>query len=365
MNGTKENKKERKVMKRRLLTLLLVLGMSITLLPGCNGSSDEKPEEKISAEETAEQTEEVNEEEEAKKKEREELTGWVKEALEKHIQAKLWGANSETVEVDVNGEEKETQKSEKTMDNEKQIIMLLYHFDTNDQITFWAKEGEKIYQYEEIFSEDSKHDFVKIPCGENEALYYEAEAKGAGFSFGNTRTKEMMEYDISSEGEDGDAVKIKVVEQYKLNTEEYFQKMTRESVLKDYGWTEDDVKRVEGASESIDAYVAENEENIAKNKEHVYEATYYYWLTKEGHELVKSECRQQPTLMEYKAQDKFYEMMAKIEGYEAEENKVEHTDVKEYIFTTEYVTGDKCAPMEHFPKNPKEITREQWMNGEY
>lgn len=63
-----------------------MLGMSITLLPGCNRSSDEKPEEKVSAEETAGQTEEVNEEEEAKKKEWEELTNWVREAVEKICQ---------------------------------------------------------------------------------------------------------------------------------------------------------------------------------------------------------------------------------------------------------------------------------------
>lgn len=51
------------------------------------------------------------------------------------------------------------------------------------------------------------------------------------------------------------------------------------------------MKRVEGAAEAVDAYVAENEANITKNKEHVYEETYYYWFTKEGHELMKSECR--------------------------------------------------------------------------
>lgn len=352
-------------MKRRLLALLLVLGMSITLLPGCNGSSDEKPEEKSKTAEETGQTEEVNEEEEAKKKEREELTNWVREAVEKHAQANLWGVNGKTVEVDVNGKEKEIQKSEKTMDNEKQIIMLKYHFDTNDQLTFLAKEGDKVYQYEELYSEDSRYNFVKIPGGENEALYYETEAKSAELPFESTKLKEMLGYDITNEEEDGDTVKIKVVEQYKINAEEIFQKITRESLLKDYGQTEDSLKGVEGALEAVDAYVAENEENIAKNKDHVYEATYYYWLTKEGYELVKCEQRLQPTLAEYKARDKFIKIIDKIEGYESEDKEEEDAEIKEYIYTTEYVTGDKCAPIDDFPEHAKEITREQWMNGEY
>lgn len=357
--------KKGKIMKRRLLTLLLVLGMSVALMSGCGRSSEEKPEEKSPAEETTGQTEENNEEEDAKEKEKEELTGWVTEAVEKHAQANLWGADSHTIEVDVNGGEKETVKSVKTMDTEKQIIMFLYHFETNDQTTFWAKEGDKLYRYEESFSENADQSFLKILCGEKEAAYYEAEAKGAILPFESSPTKEMAGYDITNEGEDGDTVKIKVVEQYKLKTEEFFNEMTRESVLKDYGWTEDDMKRVEGASEAVDAYVAENEANIAKNKEHVYEEIYYYWLTKEGHELVKSECRQQPTIMEYDAQKKFFAMKAKMEGYTIENDEEEDAETKEYIITTEYVTGDKCTPIENFPKDAKEVTMEQWMNGEY
>lgn len=354
-------------MKRRLLALLLVLGMSAALLSGCSGSSDEKQEEKNPTEEATEQAEEVNEEEDAKEKEKEELTGWVREAVDKLTQTKLWGVNSKTTEVNVNGEEKETQKSEKTMDNEKQIIMFLYHFDTNDQTTFWTKEGDKVYQYEEMYSPDSsqKPHFLKISGGEDETAYYESEAKGGGLPFESTILKETAGYDITNEGEDGDSVKIKVVEQYKLNTEKFFSEITRESVMKDYGWTEDDMKHVEGASEAIDAYVAENEANIAKNKEHVYEATYYYWLTKEGHELVKSECRQQPTIAEYKAQDNLFEIDAKINDYTMEDNEKEDVEVKEYIITTEYVTGDECTPIENFPKDAKEVTREQWVNGEY
>lgn len=178
-------------MKRSLLVLLLVLGISAALLSGCDGSSDEIPKETNPAEKTMGQ-EKDNEEKEAKK-EQEELAGWVKEAAEKHVQAKLWGTNSKTVEVNANGEEKETQKSEKTMDNEKQIIMFLYHFDTNDQTTFWTKEGDKVYQYEEMYSADSsqKPHFLKIPGGEDGTAYYESEAKDGGLPFENTILKEI------------------------------------------------------------------------------------------------------------------------------------------------------------------------------
>lgn len=356
-------------MKRRLLTLLLVLGMSAALLSGCGGSSDEKAKEQKPAEEAEAtgQTEEINEAEETEKKEQEELSGWIREAVEKHIQTNLWGANSKTIAVDVNGKEKETQSSEKTMDNEKQIIMLLYHFDTNDQTTFWTKEGDKVYQYEETYSADSskKPHFLKISCKEDEAAYYESEAKNGRLPFESDKRVEVVGYDITNEGEDGDTVKIKIAEQSKINTDEFFEKVTKESVMDNYGWTEDDVKRVEGASEAIDAYVAENESNIAKNNEHVYESTFYYWLTKAGHELVKSEYSEQPIIAEYKAREKLSEIDAKIKGYEMEENQEKAAEVKEYITTTEYVTGDKCAPIDNFPKDAQEVTREQWMNGDY
>lgn len=356
--------KKGKIMKRRLLTLLLVLGMSAALLSGCGGSSEEKPEEKSPAEEVTEQTEEIDEEEEAKKKEQEELVGWLKEAVEKHVQTNLWGVNSKTIEVDANGEQKETLNLEKTMDNEKQIIMLLYHFETNDQTSFLTKEGDKIFQYEKGFSEDDKS-FLKIACGEDEAEYYEVEAKGGGLPFESNRQKEIVGYDISNEGEDGDAVKLKIVVQYKLNTDVYFEEVTKESIMENYGWTEDDIKRVEGASEAIEAYMTENETNIAKNKEHVYEATYYYWLTKEGHDLIKSECRQQPMIVERKAQNNLSKIDAEIMNYTMENNEEEDAEIKEYIFNAEYVTGDKCVPIDNFPKDAKEVTREQWLNGEY
>ena len=118
------------------------------------------------------------------------------------------------------------------------------------------------------------------------------------------------------------------------------------------------MKGVEGASEIIDAYVAENDANIEKNKENVYEAKFIYWLTKEGHELVKSECREQALKIEYEAMDRFYRLSDKINGYRTgREDSEEEIKIKEIVTSKEYVAGDKCAPIEDFPENAKEITR--------
>lgn len=357
-------------MKKRMLTWILVAGLSVAMLQGCGGSG-EKTEEGNATEETAGQSEESdagedgNTEEDEKKKEQEELEGWLKEAAEKLAREKLWGTNSTTIDTDVNGKQKDKTQFEKTIDNEKQIIKELYHFSTNDQTEFWTKEGDKEYQYTTVYMDNGNEEFRKVICDKDENQMYE-KLKVVELPFDSTKAREVVGCEVINGGEESDALKIKVDEQYKLNSDYFFREITRESILEDYGWTEDDVKRVEGASEAIDAYIAENGANIEKNQEKVYEATFIYWLTKEGHELIKSECREQPLEMEYKAANQFYRFSDKINGYETGEGKTEEeAETKEIITSTEYVTGEKCAPMKDFPKDAKEITREQFVNGEY
>lgn len=365
-----ESEKEReKVMKKRVLTWMLAASLSAALLTGCSGSGA-KSEENNASEEIAEQSEDSNAEEngdakeDEKKKEQEELEGWIREAAEKLAQEKLWGIKSITVDTDINGKQKDTTQLERTIDNERQIIKELYHFSTNDQTDFWTREGDKEYQYTEMYTEEGDKVFRKLICDKDENQMYDR-LKVELLPFDSSETREVLKCEATNEGEDGDALKIKVIEQYKIKPENFFREITRDSILKENGWTEDDVKRVEGASEAIDAYVAENDANIEKNKENVYEATFIYWLTKEGHELVKSECREQPLEIEYKAMNQFYRMNDKINGYETgEEETEEEVKTKESVTTKEYVAGDKCAPIEDFPKDAKEITREQYMNGE-
>lgn len=366
-----ESEKEReKVMKKRVLTWMLAASLSAALLTGCSGSGA-KSEENNASEETAEQSEDSNAEEngdakeDEKKKEQEELEGWIREAVEKLAQEKLWGIKSTTVDIDINGKQKDTTQLERTIDNERQIIKELYHFSTNDQTDFWTREGDKEYQYTEVYTEEGDKEFRKVICDKEETQMYER-LKVELLPFDSSLTREVLGCEVKNEGEDGDVIKIKVVEQYKLKPEQFFREMTRESVLKENGWTEDDVKGVEGASEIIDAYVTENDANIEKNKENVYEATFFYWITKEGNELVKSECREQALKIEYEAMDRFYRLSDKINGYgTGRKDSEEEIKIKETVTSKEYVAGDKCAPIEDFPEDAKEITREQYINGEY
>lgn len=356
-------------MKKRMLTWMLILGLSAAMLPGCGGSNG-KTEEKSQEETTENQSEdadagESSNAEDAEKKEQEELEGWLRDAVEKLAQEKLWKIRSTIVDIDINDKEKDTTQTERIIDNERQIIKQLYHFSTNDQTDFWTQEGDKKYHYTEVYTDEGDKEFRKVICDEDENQIYEM-LKVETLPFDSSETREVLECKATNEGEDDDAVKIKVSEQYKIKSEEYFPKITRESLLQENGWTEDDVKRVEGASEVIDAYIAENDANIEKNKENVYEATLIYWLTKEGHELIKSECREEPLKMEDEAMNQFYRMSDKINGYETEDDETEEeVEIKEYVTSKEYVTGDKCAPIEDFPENVKEITREQYKNGEY
>lgn len=348
---------------------MLVLGLSAAMLPGCGGSG-EKTEENNASEETSEQGQDSSagengsEEEDEEQKEQEELEGWLREAAEKLAQEKLWGMKSTIINTDINGKQKDEIQLEQTIDNERQIVKQLNHFSTNDQTEFWTKEGDKEYQYTTVYTDEGNKEFRKVICDKAGNQIYES-LKAVRLPFDSTIIREVLGCEVTNEGEDGDAVKIKVEEQYKLKPEQFFREITRESVLEDNGWTEDDVKRVEGASEALDAYVAENNANIENNKKNVYEATFIYWLTKDGHELVKSECREQPLKIEYKAMNQFGRFSDKINGVEMVEEMEEEAETKETVTSTDYVVGDKCAPIEDFPKDAKEITREQYMNGEH
>lgn len=41
---------------------------------------------------------------------------------------------------------------------------------------------------------------------------------------------------------------------------------------------------------------------------------------------------------------------------EDDKGSTEDEETKGYIITTKYVTGDKCTPIENFPKDAKEVT---------
>lgn len=363
---------------------MLVLGILAMLMSGCTNSSDPGGKEDNASVESAEDAEKIDDmsPEEAQ---RQELLGWLKEAAEQQAKESVWGYKEKNTIIYENGEKEENEGS-KTVDSQKQIVMYRYHFATNDQIDFYTREGDKEYQYvQDSKFDDEKGEYVDIFLKvllEEENTGYTFMAAPVGFSFEDSETMEYADYSLTDEGEEDGTVKIKVTEKFKLK--DHFAKVTRESVLEENGWTEEDVQAIEGASKALDAYIEENDKNIENLKDKEYERTTYYWLTKDEHRFVKSEGDSFIVDSEDEARAKFNAISWKIDTLRSEvengksrEEAVEQInemesdeaepwpEIKKSTYYYEYVTGEDCVPMEELPKDVKEITWEQYMNGEY
>lgn len=373
-------------MKKRLLTFMFVMGISVALLSGCGNDSgtDGNAEKETGA---ASETSGKSDEKSAEEKEQEELLGWLREASEQLAEEPVWGFKDKNVTVNEKGEKDETQTL-CTVDTQKQIAMYKYRFSTNDQLEFLTKEGDQEYIYHEVQTqEDGKEvekTYYKVPQTE--------EVKAAGYntytgiqplnlSFVSNDSVEYVDYNLENEGEEDGAIKIKLETELKLKKP--FPSITRESLLEESGWTEEQVGMIEGASEAIEAYIKENDANIERNKDKVYSNTAWYWITKDEHKLVKGEYESYILEQETEARNKYYTVSWKIdslksaleEGFSKEEavkmaNEIEDDSepwpqTTEAKATTEFVSGEECEPLEELPKDAKEITWEQYMNGEY
>lgn len=355
------------VMKKRILILLLA--MSAACLTAC-GSSESKDAKGEVVEET--KKEEIKEELSEEEKQTQELKGWLEEGAEKLQANKVYGYKAVDQFKYEDGSE-DSATSYLTIDTEKQIIMNKFIFETNTQLDFHVKEGDKEFEYiEEWNDEINKKEYVKkqVQAGDLRELYSER-LKVPVFTFENTKQYEVVDYAITNAGEDDDAIKLKVNSKFKFI--DVFDEMTRESVLKEFELSEEDLKRIDGASEALDAAIEENNKNIEKNKDKVYEREAYYWITKDSHELIKCEDQSVKIEKETTAENLFTNLRWKaadaksmIEGGMSEKEAVKEVmsqeemesfpDWTEGKFVTEYLAGDACEKIEDLPKDAKEVT---------
>lgn len=364
-------------MKRRVLTMLLAVTMTAALISGCGGNSGEGGEKKeeVSGEEKAEQPEE--------KDEQEELIGWLEEAGDQCEKEPVWGYVTESTTSFDDGST-DTSEMVFTVDTEKQIAMYKYDYSTNTQLDFYTVEDGKEYWYTEGYGDydESAEDFVKVPLKIENKEGYTRVAEAPAFFSENSEWTEVVEQKVTNAGEEDGMIKIQIDE--KIKHKEFGEELTRESVLGDYGWTEEEVAYVDGVSEALDAYVKENNEEIEKIRNTEYDYVTVVWITKDEHKLMKKEGKSVSiTTGDGEAARAFRNISWKVdsvksmleEGVSLEEAKqVVSEDMEEgetypksveSTYVTTFVTGADCTPLEELPKDAKEITEEQYYNGEY
>lgn len=365
-------------MKKKVLTLLLALTMTSALITGCGGNSDAGEEKKAEEGNTEEKAEEKDEE----KDEEKELTAWLDEAVKQYEAEALRGCTQEATSSYDDGSTEVT-KYVKTVDDEKKIVMSKYEYTTNTQTDFYTQEDGKDYWYAEGYNENGEPIMLKIESTE-EYNTYAGMAAEPKFLAESTDEIEVVEQTVTNAGEEDGMIKIQIDEKLKYHMSD--GDITRESVLDDCGWTEEDLAYLEGISEAIDAYVKETNEENKVIEETVYDVSETVWITADGHKLVKSESEQSSfNTGNGEAAMAFYNMRWKLDGIksmlaegisleEARQTADEQYSTDESgpsrIYTgvtrvTTYVTGGDCVPLEELPADAKEITEEQYYNGEY
>lgn len=365
-------------MKKKVLTLLLVFSMTAALITGCGGNSDAGEERKSEEGNTEEKTEEKDEEKE--------LISWLDEAVKQYEEETLRGSIQESTASYDDGSTDIT-KSIKTIDDEKKIVMSKYEFTTNTQLDFYTQEDGKEYWYAEGYGDydETTGESARIPLKMETENGYTSISEMPGFLFESTDWMEVVEQKVTNAREEDGMIKIRIDKKIKYKMSD--GDTTRESVLSDYGWTEEELTYLDGLSEALDAYVKETNEENKIIEDTVYEIPVTVWITKDEHKLVKEE-GENPVLRtgSHEAETAFYNMRWKLEsiksmmseGISLEEAKAavdedesataETASNPEWTgsaYVVTYVTGEDCVPLEEIPANAKEITEEQYYNGEY
>lgn len=363
--------------RNRVLAGLLCAAMALTV--GCGKTETIKEETKA---------------EEAEIKEEDQYLSWLEEAFQQYNEEKIRGTITEITDSMEDGSTDVT-KIITTMDTEKQQIMQKCEYSNPEWMgstEYYTKEGDKEYRYMEGYTWDDAGVSSSIPLkvlltGDKFSYGYSEQVIEAN-SYKSDEDREISDVKVSKEGEtdlDGTAaLKLKVEYKQRFKLEE----ATRESILEGHEMTEEDVAMLDGFSEQVDAYVDQQKRYEEENAspEEIVDIVY---ITSSSHELLRIEYAQADNdnnEEEINVTNRFYDGINKIsyakdrmaEGLSREEairmaneaiGDSTATDsmprVVSSVSTTNFVVGDQCEAIGELPADAREITDEQYLNGEY
>ena len=367
-------------MKKRSKVLAVLLCTAMAFTAGCAVKTESKGEG------------ETDTEAEEETSESDEYLSMIQEAYEQYQAEEVHGYMSENTDKREDGSS-ETYTWFRTIDKgQRQVLDKSIGSDGREYISFYTKEGENEYYYTEIITtfvdteEETKEYYKVLSTGQEYMTYsYYAEDE-EGKRYESNKYYDISNVNVTSEGEEElDGIQV---QKFKVEYDSQWkgrEERTRESLLEEYEWTEEDVAQLEGMSDAIDAYIEESNTQLKKDMDEVEKIAETVYLTSEDHRLVRMETETAVEDTDMPASEAFWKMSGKLrylkellsEGFGKDEamgmvNEVydEYEDVEElsptvlYSSVTDYQTGDSCEPIE-LPADAKELTWEQWQNGEY
>lgn len=212
-----------------------------------------------------------------------------KEAIEKLDKATHKAIETKSV-TSYDDETEEEEHYTCILDTKKNIIERTSENETGaaDYHCFNVKEkkGYGVYINDQLT--DGKWKYYAEELEEDEQSEYEYWL--GEFSPAYTEEKGYSNIKFSNEGEDElngvKTVKIKVTADEAYDTgEELAEEITRESVLKDYEWSEEEVGLVDGFSDILDAYVAASNQSVGET---TVKAALTVWIDVKEHTMLKS-----------------------------------------------------------------------------
>ena len=254
-------------MRKRLGIIILTIAVTASML-GCSGkeSAKKKAAKEDSPEKIFQEAMEKLDKETNKAIETKSVTSYDDETEEEEYYTCIYDGKKNIVER-ISKDEDDTGTIYHCFNMKEKDGFGVY---VNDGLT-----GGKWKYYKEELEEDA----------ESEYDYWLRE-----FDPAYTEEKGYSNIKFSNEGEDElsgvEAIKIKVTADEAYDTgERTDEDMTRESVLDEYGWSEDEVGLVEGFSEVIDDYVTASNASVGET---TVESVLTVWISKEDHTLLKS-----------------------------------------------------------------------------
>lgn len=368
-------------MKKRILAVLICLVIFGTAGCGGNSAKENSGEAKSGAveNENPEKAEETT-------GEGEEYVTWIKEAWEEYKSSEVRGF----VESKFQGSQREVN----TIDSGKQQWMTLSYIDdsgTEPMYTYFrTKEGEKDYTFKKQQTGEDTFEYLKVQIDPNttDEESYSRFIENENLPIESNDDTEVISISAVQEGEEDingvKALKIEVTYETKLKSPE---KITRESVMNEHGWTEEEFAAMSDfhLSELIDAYVdIANSTQEAKANEPQSDAQTYY-LSSDDHKLLrKVETISEASEYPYTAMHEISSLMRNLKintEYDTLEGSAQQMTERylgdwdyEWLMqsmaedissssateiTVDYQTGDECEPCE-IPAEAKEITWEQY-----
>lgn len=312
-------------------------------------------------------------------------------------EAKHIGTKAETVYY-YNDDSEEKESREQIFDRKKKIIWQKDgQGEDEEQQYFYTKEGKKYY----VYLEDAESGWIRYSQDaedsdtDPEYKYWEDEM---GFSFSEDEGFSNVKY--SNEGEeklDGtDTVKLKIEADYAYESmyefnEEDLQPVTREFILIENDWTEEEVAMVDGFSEILDAYV---EASQTEQEPSVMKYVQYVWVDKAEHHVLKSQVENtyneetgkkiaeaveayndtswevdliHQNLSAGATKEEALELLKeeKADMESDDEDMGEMTEPEKVVSTYSYLWDEECPDMEELPKEYKEISEEDYIEGNY